>query len=156
MSACRQSRIENKTCTMVPFPSNIEPFFVFSPQTKGHFRCSDQARSHFHCLHDLIQPLTRLRRSSRLPVSFNPLHLKHRSSCSIVYCSGSLSRIEPRTPSISLKTEENEANFMPHFPCDSYRLDFVCLSHLGVYNFMTSLVQSASDFFICVWRRKFD
>ena len=43
----------------------------------------------------------------------------------------------------SLKTEENEGNIMPHFPCDSYRLNFVCLIHLGVYNFMTSLVQSA-------------
>ena len=43
----------------------------------------------------------------------------------------------------SPKTEKNEANIIPHFPCDSYRLNFVCLSHLGIYNFMTSLVQSA-------------
>ena len=33
---------------MVPFPSNIEPFFVFSPQTNSHSRCSDQTRGHFH------------------------------------------------------------------------------------------------------------
>ena len=31
MPACRRSRIENITCTTVPFPSNIEPFFVFLP-----------------------------------------------------------------------------------------------------------------------------
>ena len=33
-----------------------------------------------------LQPLTRSKRSSRLPVILNPLHFKHRSSCSIVYC----------------------------------------------------------------------
>ena len=121
MPTCRRSRIGNRTCTRVPFPSNIESFFVFSPQTKGHYRCSDQARGHFYCLHDLIQPLTRLKGSSRLPVNFNLLHFKHRSSCSIVYFSGSLSKIEPRKRSTSLKTEKIEANIMPHFSCDSYR-----------------------------------
>ena len=112
-------------------------------------RPSDQARAHFHCLHHLKQPRARLKGSSRLPVNFNLLQFKHRSSCSILY-SGSFSRIEPRTQSTSLKTEKIETNIMPHFPCDSYRLIFVCLSHLGVYDFMTSLVQSATASLYCM------
>ena len=94
----------------------------------------------------LRQSLTRSTSSSRFPLNFKPLHFSHRFSWSTVYSSASLSNLEPGMLSSSVRTVQGWSELVAihvFFPVTLTELDFVCLSHGGSQNVVTSLVQSA-------------
>ena len=94
----------------------------------------------------LIQYLTHSTSSSRFPLNFKPLHFSHRFSWSTVYSSGSLSNLGPGMPSSSVRTVQDWSELLTihvFSPRTLTEFDFVCLSHDGGQNVVTSLVQSA-------------
>ena len=94
----------------------------------------------------LMQYLTHSTSSSRFPLNFKPLHFSHRFSWSTVYSSASLSNLEPGMPSSSVRTVQDWRELLAihvFFPITLTEFDFVCLSHGGGQNVVTSLVQSA-------------
>ena len=63
-----------------------------------------------------------------------------------MYSSASLSNLEPGMPSSSVRTVQDWSELLTihvFFPRTLTEFDFVCLSHDGGQNFVTSLVQSA-------------
>ena len=97
-----------------------------------------------------MQSLTRSTSSSRLKLNFIPLHLNHRFTAPPVYSCGSLLNTQPGTPSSTVRTvkDRSELTAIHKTAIVSHTdTDFVCLSPRGggggVWNFMTSLVQSA-------------
>ena len=98
----------------------------------------------------LMQSLTRSTSSSRFPLNFKPPHFRHRFSWSTVYSSAFLSNLEPGMPSSSVRTVQDWSEFLDihvFFPTTFTESDFVCLSHGGSQNVVTSLVQSAITYF---------
>ena len=99
-----------------------------------------------------MQSLTRSTSSSRLPliINFIPLHLNHRFTAPPVYSCGSLLNTQPGTPSSSVRTVKDRSELTAIHKTalvSDTDTDFVCLSPGGgggrIWNFMTSLVQSA-------------
>ena len=119
--------------------------FLWEPlrQTIYQYQCSGQVL--------LMQYLAHSTSSSRFPLNFKPLHFSHSFSWSTVYSSASLSNLDPGMPSSSVRTVQDWSELLSihvFFPRTLTEFDFVCLSHDGGQNFVTSLVQSAIEPFL--------
>ena len=110
-------------------------------QRNGANSCFYLRTFHCQCSHracDMVIPtlhavshtrFTRQTRSSRLPLSFKPLHFNHRFSWSTVYSCESLSKWEPGKSSSSVKLLKIEANCFPFTNFPLFRIwDFVRVS----------------------------
>ena len=80
----------------------------------------------------LMHSLTRSTSSSVFPLNFKPLPFSHHFRSSTVYSSVSLSNLEPRMPSFSMRTVEYWSELLAiHVFSHATLTEFVCLSHGG-------------------------